>query len=125
MPPTLKRWYSISVHVLQEASHSKQHSFQTPSLYIRKQIIVNRVNNWMFCTLSASKCPMTTSSFHHHQHAYFSIITTIFWNFCGSSDFLENLCGSGFWNFFHLLRIFKEFIHVAPLDLVRGGYTGG
>lgn len=60
-----------------------------------------------------------------HQHAYFAIIATIFWNFCGGSDFLEFFVGLGFWNFFHLLWIFKEFIHVAPLDPVRGVYGGG
>ena len=60
-----------------------------------------------------------------HQHAYFAIIATIFGNFCGRSDFLEFFVGLGFWNFFHLLWIFKEFIHVAPLDPVRGVYGVG
>jgi len=73
---------------------------------------------------------MTAYSYHHqHQHSYYSIIIPIFWNFYDGLDFLENLCRSGFWNFFYLLRVFKVFIkkdvHVAPTDPTGGVYGGG
>jgi len=80
----------------------------------------------MCYALSASRHLLNASFFHHqHQHAYFAIIATIFWNFCGMSDFLEFFFGLGFWNFFSPLRIWKVFIHVAPLTLGGGVYGGG